>query len=112
MHKVIVDENETLKQNGQPPLTCLPKPCDYFDLIGGTVLEANADPAYRFLLPHSSPTNPTTTTQLDAGHDTRSQNSWIEDLAIWDEDEFDAVQVRFVFQTSRDYFLETLGQLS
>ena len=36
MHKVMVDENETLKQNGQPPLTCLPKPCDYFDLIGGT----------------------------------------------------------------------------
>ena len=54
---------------------------------------ANADPAYRFLLPHSSPSNPTTTTQLDAGHDTRSQNSWIKDLAIWDdEDEFDAVQ--------------------
>jgi len=32
----MVDENKKLKQNGQPPLIRLPKPCDYFDLIGGT----------------------------------------------------------------------------
>jgi len=38
MHKVMVDKNKQLKQDGQPPLTLtrLPKPCNYFDLIGGT----------------------------------------------------------------------------
>jgi len=36
MHKVMIDENKKLKQDGKPPLTRLPKPCDYFDLIGGT----------------------------------------------------------------------------
>ena len=36
MHKVMVDENKKLKQNGQPPLTRLPKPCDPFNLIAGT----------------------------------------------------------------------------
>jgi len=36
MHKVMVQENAKLKKNGQPILTCLPKPCDLFDLIGGT----------------------------------------------------------------------------
>ena len=36
MHKIMADENATRKQDGKPPLTCLPKPCDFFDLIGGT----------------------------------------------------------------------------
>jgi len=36
MHKVMVDKNKKLKQDGQPLLTRLPKPCDHFDLIGGT----------------------------------------------------------------------------
>ena len=36
MHKVMIDENKKLKQDGKPPLARLPKPCDYFDLIGGT----------------------------------------------------------------------------
>jgi len=36
MHKVMLDENKKLKQKGQPLLTRLPKPSDYFDLIGGT----------------------------------------------------------------------------
>jgi len=36
MHKLMVDENRKRKQNGKPPLACLPKPCDCFDLIGGT----------------------------------------------------------------------------
>jgi len=36
MHKLMVDGNMKRKQDGQPPLTCLPKPCDFFDLIGGT----------------------------------------------------------------------------
>jgi len=33
---LMVDENAKRRRDGQPPLTCLPKPCDYFDLIGGT----------------------------------------------------------------------------
>jgi len=36
MHKVMVDENAKRKQDGKPPLTCLPKPCDCFDIIAGT----------------------------------------------------------------------------
>jgi len=36
MHMLMVDENAKRRRDGQPPLTCLPKPCDYFDLIGGT----------------------------------------------------------------------------
>jgi len=32
----MVDENTKQKQDGKPPLTCPPKPCDWFDLIGGT----------------------------------------------------------------------------
>jgi len=36
MHKIMVDKNKKLKQDGQPLLTRLPKPCDHFDLIGGT----------------------------------------------------------------------------
>jgi len=36
MHKVMINENKKLKQDGRPLLTRLPKPCDYFDLIGGT----------------------------------------------------------------------------
>jgi len=36
MHKVMLDENKKLKKNGKPLLTRLPKPCDHFDLIGGT----------------------------------------------------------------------------
>ena len=36
MHRLMVKENMKCESNGQPPLTSLPKPCDYFDLIGGT----------------------------------------------------------------------------
>ncbi|KIM43600.1 hypothetical protein M413DRAFT_443515, partial [Hebeloma cylindrosporum] len=36
MHRLMIEENKERKSNGQPPLTSLPKPCDYFDLIGGT----------------------------------------------------------------------------
>jgi len=36
MHNVMVEENKKLAQNGQALLTRPPKPCDYFDLIGGT----------------------------------------------------------------------------
>ena len=36
MHKVMIDMNKKLKQDGQPLLKNLPKPCDHFDLIGGT----------------------------------------------------------------------------
>jgi len=36
MHKVMVEENKKLKQKGQPLLARPPKPCDHFDLIGGT----------------------------------------------------------------------------
>jgi len=36
MHRLKVKENATLESNGQLPLISLPKPCDYFDLIGGT----------------------------------------------------------------------------
>jgi len=36
MHKLMFDENTKLKQEGRPLLTRLPKPCDWFDLIGGT----------------------------------------------------------------------------
>ena len=36
MHKLMVDLNMKRKQDGQPPLTSLPRPCDWFDLIGGT----------------------------------------------------------------------------
>jgi len=35
MHRLIVEEN-IRKKDGQAPLSILPKPCDYFDLIGGT----------------------------------------------------------------------------
>ena len=35
MHRLMVEENER-KKDGQAPLSVLPKPCDYFDLIGGT----------------------------------------------------------------------------
>ena len=35
MHRVLVEENKR-KKDGQAPLSILPKPCDYFDLIGGT----------------------------------------------------------------------------
>jgi len=56
-------------------------------------ISANAHPAHRSPLPHSPPSNSTTSTQLDAECAIRSQNSWSDDLAIWDdEDEFDAVQ--------------------
>jgi len=36
MHKVMVQENAKRKKKGQPLLVFLPKPCDLFDLIGGT----------------------------------------------------------------------------
>jgi hypothetical protein len=36
MHKLMVEENMKRESEGQPLLTSLPKPCDYFDLIGGT----------------------------------------------------------------------------
>jgi len=36
MHKVMLEDNVKRKQNGQAPLLSLPKPCDHFDLIGGT----------------------------------------------------------------------------
>ena len=36
MHRLMVAENTKRESDGQPPLTSLPKPCDYFDLIGGT----------------------------------------------------------------------------
>ena len=36
MHKIMIEKNKKLKLDGQPPLTCLPRPCDHFDLIGGT----------------------------------------------------------------------------
>ena len=35
MHRLMVEEN-IRKKDGQSPLSVLPKPCDYFDLIGGT----------------------------------------------------------------------------
>ncbi|KAF7761984.1 hypothetical protein Agabi119p4_9976 [Agaricus bisporus var. burnettii] len=36
MHKLMFEENEKRKRDGEEPLSVLPKPCDYFDLIGGT----------------------------------------------------------------------------
>jgi hypothetical protein len=36
MHRLMVEENMKRENEGQPPLTSLPKPCDCFDLIGGT----------------------------------------------------------------------------
>ncbi|XP_006461642.1 hypothetical protein AGABI2DRAFT_151295 [Agaricus bisporus var. bisporus H97] len=36
MHKLMFEENEKRKKDGEKPLSALPKPCDYFDLIGGT----------------------------------------------------------------------------
>ncbi|XP_006463282.1 hypothetical protein AGABI2DRAFT_74034, partial [Agaricus bisporus var. bisporus H97] len=36
MHKLMFEENEKRKRDGKEPLDRLPKPCDYFDLIGGT----------------------------------------------------------------------------
>jgi len=36
MHRLMVEENVKRESEGQPLLTSLPKPCDYFDLIGGT----------------------------------------------------------------------------
>jgi len=47
----MVDENVKRKQEDKSPLTSLPKPCDYFDLIGGT---STGGCATR-LDPHSSP---------------------------------------------------------
>jgi len=35
MHRLMVEEN-IRKKDAQAPLSILPKPCDYFDLIGGT----------------------------------------------------------------------------
>ena len=32
----MVEENEQRNTEGRPLLDSLPKPCDYFDLIGGT----------------------------------------------------------------------------
>jgi len=36
MHRLMVEENTKLEQEGRPPLRNPPKPCDYFDLMGGT----------------------------------------------------------------------------
>ena len=36
MHRLMVEENTKRKADGQALLTDLPKPCNYFDLIGGT----------------------------------------------------------------------------
>lgn len=36
MHLLMVEENKKRNQDGEEPLGELPKPCDYFDLIGGT----------------------------------------------------------------------------
>ena len=36
MHRLMVAENTKRASDGQPLLTSLPRPCDYFDLIGGT----------------------------------------------------------------------------
>jgi hypothetical protein len=36
MYRVMVEENEERRNAGLPQLDSLPKPCDYFDLIGGT----------------------------------------------------------------------------
>jgi len=35
MHRLMFEENMR-KKDGQAPISILPKPCDYFDLIGGT----------------------------------------------------------------------------
>jgi len=36
MHRLMLEENMKRESDGLPPLTNLPKPCDVFDLIGGT----------------------------------------------------------------------------
>jgi hypothetical protein len=38
MHRLMVEENARRERDGEAPLSDseLPKPCDYFDLIGGT----------------------------------------------------------------------------
>ncbi|EKM76758.1 hypothetical protein AGABI1DRAFT_44362, partial [Agaricus bisporus var. burnettii JB137-S8] len=36
MHKLMFGENEKREKDGKEPLDRLPKPCNYFDLIGGT----------------------------------------------------------------------------
>jgi patatin-like phospholipase/acyl hydrolase len=36
MHRLMIEENMKRENDGRPPLTSLPKPCDVFDLIGGT----------------------------------------------------------------------------
>ena len=36
MHRLMLKENAERESDGQPLLTELPKPCDVFDLIGGT----------------------------------------------------------------------------
>ena len=36
MHRLMVEENAKRKKDGKEPLSSLPKPCDCFDLIGGT----------------------------------------------------------------------------
>jgi patatin-like phospholipase/acyl hydrolase len=36
MHRLMLEENMKRESDGRPPLTNLPKPCDVFDLIGGT----------------------------------------------------------------------------
>jgi len=36
MHRKMIDDNEGRKLDGRERLNSLPKPCDCFDLIGGT----------------------------------------------------------------------------
>ena len=44
----MLEENTKRESDGRPPLTNLPKPCDVFDLIGGTSTGGWAS----FYIPH------------------------------------------------------------
>jgi len=45
MHRLMVEENKECKRDGRVLLNRPRKPCEYFDLIGVTVLEG-ASPTY------------------------------------------------------------------
>jgi len=51
MHGLMIEENMNCESDGRPPLTGLPKPCDYFDFIvpGGELLPY---PDIMILKPH------------------------------------------------------------
>lgn len=36
MHRLFVEENKEREKDGREPLSTPQKPCEYFDLIGGT----------------------------------------------------------------------------